>query len=142
MKFTQLQAKELLQKWQPILRLSDWDIEVSTRPRKRMLHRADGTNSVYTGLKESEINIVESKPSSTDHETVVVHELMHCHTDPIATEENEKEVESLIEDVSKAFVRLDRRWSRKYEKLLGEFREYRSQYPRNHEKKEEGNENS
>jgi ABC-type Zn uptake system ZnuABC Zn-binding protein ZnuA len=139
MRLSQTNAQALLDKWQPILRLADWDIEITPKQRRRILHKSDATNGVYGALKESSIDIVETKPSSADHETVVVHELLHCHTDPFFNDDTEKEVEIMVEQVAKAFVQLDRKWSRKYEKLLGEFRALEARYARDC-KEEKGDE--
>ena len=124
MLFTKKNAEATLDKWQPILRLSDWDIEVDTKPRKKMEEEADGLCQAYPDLKEAEITICSGKPSSkfSTHERIAVHELVHCLTAEIADKcpEVENEVEKLVEIVSKSFVDLDDMWRRMYEQLKEE----------------------
>lgn len=103
------ELRELLEFWQPVLRLSDWDIEVHARPRAKM-DGDDGECEAYPDLKEAVIGVVRGKPSSrcADHETILVHELLHCHLERLRNEQTEAEVERVVEDLSKAFVRLAR----------------------------------
>lgn len=100
---------DLLAYWQPALRLADWDIEVKAKSRKA-LGGDDGECEAYPDIKEAVIGVVRSKPSSqfADHETILVHELVHCHLERLRTSSNEADVERAVEDLSKAFVRIHR----------------------------------
>lgn len=106
---TTRELRALLEWWQPALRLADWDIEVKAVPRSR-LGGDDGHCYAYPDLKEAEILVVSGRPSSkfADHETILVHELMHCHAEPLRTARTEDKVERLVEDVSKCIVRIAR----------------------------------
>lgn len=106
---TTTKLRELLDYWQAALRLSDWDIEVYAAPRASM-DGDDGECEAYPEIKEAVIRVVRGKPSSefADHETILVHELLHCHMEPLRTDENNASVELVVEDLSKAFVRMRR----------------------------------
>ena len=108
-RLTKRQLDAWLAYWQPVLRLADWDIEVRSKSRKA-LGGDDGECSAYPDLFEAEIGVVSGPPSSrfADHETILVHELIHCHMDPLLTPETEKAVEFIVEKLSKAFVALAR----------------------------------
>lgn len=108
-RITTRQLRALLEWWQPALRLADWDIEVKAVPRSK-LDGDDGHCYAYPDVKEAEIFIASDRPSSrfADHETVLVHELMHCHAESLRNDETEHLVERLVEDTSKAFVRIAR----------------------------------
>lgn len=103
--------EDLLAFWQPALRLADWDIEVKAATRKAM-GGDDGENYAYPELREAEIRVVNGATSSrfADHETVLVHELVHCHLETIRTDENNAALETAIEAISKAIVALKRRY--------------------------------
>lgn len=100
---------EVVAFWQPALRLADWDIEALPVARKAM-DGDDGECEAYPDLKEATIRVVRGKPSSTlvNHEIIAIHELLHCHFEPIRTEENEQRVEAIIEALSRAFYNLRR----------------------------------
>lgn len=106
--------QEMLAFWQPILRLQDWDIEVRAVSRKS-IDGDDGECYAYPDIKEAEIKIVSGRPSSkfADHETILVHELTHCHLEPIRTDENNAKVETATEAISKAFVGMVRKMNGK-----------------------------
>lgn len=108
-KLSQRRLDELLDFWQGALRLADWDIEAKTATR-RALNGDDGECSAYPTLREAEIRVVSCAPSSkfADHETILVHELYHCHFEPFRTDKNEQEIERTIEALSKATVALRR----------------------------------
>lgn len=106
---TKRQLEEWLAFWQPALRLADWDIEVKACSRKK-LEGDDAECYPYPELQEAEIRVVSSKPSSalTDHESILVHELLHCHIDRLRTETNGDVIELVVEILSKAFIGLRR----------------------------------
>lgn len=106
---TNRELRDLLAYWQPALRLADWDIEVKAVPSAR-LDGDDGECCAYPDIKEAEILITRSRPSSqfADHETILVHELLHCHLSPLQTSKTEAAVERIVEDLAKAIVRLAR----------------------------------
>lgn len=107
---TKRELQKLLTRWQAALRLSDWDIELKVLPRGR-IHGNDGECYAYPDLREAEIRIVSGATSSkfADHETVLVHELLHCHMDRAQTDENEEAIEAAVEVLSKCIVALARR---------------------------------
>lgn len=108
-RLAQRQLEEWLTFWKPALRLADWDIEVKSCSRKK-LEGDDGECYAYPELQEAEIRVVSGKPSSalTDHETILVHELIHCHLERLRTETNAEAIELVVEVLSKAFIGLRR----------------------------------
>ena len=110
---TTRELRELLAFWQPALRLADWDIEVHARTRKS-LNGDDGEAAIYPEIKEAEIGVVSTKPSSAyaDHETILVHELLHCYFERLRNDSTDGEVERIVEDLSKAIVRIQRNAAR------------------------------
>lgn len=106
---TNRELRALLEWWQPALRLADWDIEVKAVPKSK-LAGDDGECSAYPDIKEAEILVTRGEPSSqfADHETILVHELLHCHLSPLQTPKTEATVERIVEDLAKAIVRLAR----------------------------------
>lgn len=108
-RLTKRQLEEWLEFWQPAMRLADWDIEVKACSRKS-LEGDDGECYPYPELQEAEIRVVSGKPSSalTDHEAILVHELLHCHVDRLRTDTNGELVEYVVEVLGKAFIGLRR----------------------------------
>lgn len=106
---TNRELRALLEWWQPALRLADWDIEVKAKSRTE-LDGDDGLCYAYPEIKEAEIHVTRGKPSSefADHETILVHELLHCHLEPLRNDRTEAAVERIVEDLAKAIVRLAR----------------------------------
>ena len=105
-----LRKKELeglAEEWAKALRLGDWDIEVRFGTADEMFD-SDGLCYAYSDIKEAEILIRRGKASSkfADTETVLVHELLHCHFEPIRDDTTEPTLEAAIDALSKAFVRM------------------------------------
>jgi len=116
MTFTQEQAEAALAKWQKILRLQDWEIKVCIcRGRDLSL---DGQAEVHWRMekKAAIVNLLDpvdydNKRFPQDHETGLVHELLHLHMAGFAAENGTPEdiaQEQAIHALSTAFVRLDR----------------------------------
>ncbi len=66
-------VQELLQKWQDILRLRDWDIQVRIVETE---WRKSGDIKIDMDDKKA-VMLINSNPKSTNLEELVVHELLH-----------------------------------------------------------------
>lgn len=125
MTITKKRAVALLEKWKPKLRLTDWDIDISVVAR-RTLGGDDGECQSWQEIKEASIKIVRTTPSSAflDHETLIVHEMLHCHFPTEGLDaKNEAIIEQGVDQLSKALVAEDRR---KNDGTLGEGRASRA----------------
>jgi hypothetical protein len=115
-KLTQAQVDRWVTKWKPILKLADWDIRAIIKPRHDM--GEEGRVLVTSPRKIAFIRVreIDAAPDEfgylTDAEHSVVHELIHCHLDPISPNDRNS-LEALIEEqaidaLASALIALDR----------------------------------
>lgn len=107
------ELKALCKKWQQILRLQDWDVEVCF-VRQFEIEDADARCFPKLTRKEAKIKILnpidftgerlEGAGTPRDIESLLIHELLHLHFDPFWCEEKELEMEQAIHSLAKAFV--------------------------------------
>lgn len=109
---TQAEAESALAEWQEILLLRDWDIKIDICRTRDMTF--DGAAEVHykKGKKLAIIHILdpldyENKYWEQDHETSLVHELLHLHTCLFVSDEDVHE-ERAVDAISRALVRLKR----------------------------------
>ena len=112
----------LCAEWQKILRLQDWDVEISFKRNFEMGHDCAGECSYSSSKKAAQISILTPADYSPkfivpiDTERTVVHELLHLHTAlfvPVSpTADDIMHEEQLINLLSGAFVALKRTASR------------------------------
>lgn len=113
---TQEQLDAALARWQRILRLQDWDIRASLRPRG-IDDTQDGHCIVHWRLKSATIRIVNQNCEGSlpewpyDCEHILVHELLHIPTHPFAPDKetmNDDLFEQHIDSLAKVLVALER----------------------------------
>lgn len=110
--------QKLLKKWQKILRLEDWDIQI----RWARSYELAEASSVAENLRDvpnkrcdvrvlDPIDFVNSVWPERDYELDIVHELLHTHVEAFAREFNGTDnlKEQVIETLAKALVALERK---------------------------------
>lgn len=114
----QAQIEKLVRKWQAILRLQDWDIQVKVVPSYDVENRGNGHAAVNPDMSEAFLHIRragESDPSlppltcgidRNDPELTVVHELFHVKTSPISLDH--PALEAYTESMSRILLKLER----------------------------------
>ena len=80
-----LLAQECLERWQPRLRLADWDIRISDAPPEADTR---GSTDIWWNQKAAKIRLAAELPDSVV-EQVVVHELVHVALQPVTNLTNE-----------------------------------------------------
>jgi hypothetical protein len=116
----QSKVDEWLAKWQPILKLVDWNIKAEVQRGFDMENdHAEGENGVTLVRKSAWITIrdtIDSRYAKTwppDPERTLVHELIHCHFDPFLPKDREsleyKMAEQAIDVLATAFIEQDRK---------------------------------
>ncbi len=116
---SQKQLEKALAKWQKILRLMDWKIDISIE-RGRYFSNQESQAEVewYIQNKRAVIKILdpidyEDALDEQDMELSLVHELLHLHLAPFDTFESgsqeEIALEQCIEMISMALVNLERK---------------------------------
>lgn len=114
-----LNLKELLKKWQAILRLQDWNIKIRWVKHYDLANDTKGQCRWVLGKKAALISILEPEdfdPSikwEQDPECTVVHELLHLHIAPLDDGDEwrglkDKMMEQAICSISEALVNCDR----------------------------------
>lgn len=113
-------AQRACVKWQKILRLSDWGVNVSIVRASTMSDHTAGGNNYNLQRKQSMISLLDPADFDVqfvgafpqDHEQALVHELLHLHTAwwPSKEDTTERDLEEqMINMLSDAFVELVRR---------------------------------
>jgi len=72
--FKEDQLNKLLQKWQKILRLSDWDIKLELVTKE---WRKTGDVKIDLSNKVAIVLINNHNPKATNIEAIIIHELLH-----------------------------------------------------------------
>ncbi len=105
-----------LPKWQRILRLQDWNIQIEIKREREMdIANAGGCNNWHIQSRHSTIHILDTAdwPTDPEHpvqdmELTLVHELLHLHL--AEWRENTKPFgEQAIHAIAQALIMLDRR---------------------------------
>ena len=118
--------KESIAYWQGVLRLQDWNIELSLRRRCEMsVANVIGSNHHWQDSKDSIIELpmpedllsyVKFQGEEKDYEITLVHELLHLHFAPFAADEDKDPhgntyQELAINTLARSLVHLDRKGS-------------------------------
>ena len=72
--FNEVDLRQLLEKWQKILRLKDWDIKLELVSKE---WRKTGDVKIDQADKTAILLINNFNPKQTDIEAVIIHELLH-----------------------------------------------------------------
>ena len=106
------ELQNLCVKWQRILRLQDWDVEI-VFVRQSEIDEADARCFPNLSRKEAKIKILdpmdfhgerlEGAGSSSNIETLVIHELIHLHYEPFWKSDHEVAMEQSIHTLAKSF---------------------------------------
>lgn len=116
MRLTQKQLNAWLAKWQPLLRLQEWDIVVVLRTRKQT-GGADGLCSHTLARKHAVIQIAKKAScpidiAPHDPEHTLVHELIHLKFAPFECKEEGSPIDVLqeqaIDSLATTCITLDR----------------------------------
>jgi hypothetical protein len=110
---------DLLAKWQAILRLQDWDVDIGYYRAFDMLQGKQGTCKPTLTKKHAIIKILDPQDydpdivKPQDVECIVVHELIHLHFAPIDDDIPgglpTTCLEWAVDALSRALVKLDRK---------------------------------
>lgn len=110
--------KKILKKWQAILGLNDWTIDLRDNccPEDFILKNVEGECEYNEMLKSAVIRLIDEKYYNErvlplDKEKVLIHELLHIKLSFLQESGNELQervVHQLIEDLAKAFIKADR----------------------------------
>jgi hypothetical protein len=114
---TQEELESLCKKWQSRLRLNDWDIIARLMPLHAFEKAKEGHVDMVLESKQAEIKIMNWEGYCGDHlwptdlETILVHELLHLHFEPLGVEEDsaaDTAQEQAIHAIAGALVKLSR----------------------------------
>ena len=122
MKMTQKKLEQLVRKWQKILRLQDWKIEVKWVNRNELDSGSNAEVSLCVNQKVATVGVIKPEDHSTwnnkeqDIEKSIVHELLHLPLQSIenyARKGEESALDNAVENVthliSEALIILDRK---------------------------------
>lgn len=112
--YTLEHLKDKCAEWQSILRLQDWDIEISIVRQRGMGSRTSMGECEYNEQRKiAFIRILDPIDYEDllplDMEWTLVHELLHLHFAPIWDDDKESEMETTINLLAAALVRMYRR---------------------------------
>lgn len=111
------ELQKLVDYWQSVLRLNDWNIKAEFVDNKDMMApNAQGACGYSLKEKRAVIHVRTERdhnqqPFEYDAEQILVHELLHCHFAGIEPDENtlqEVVLEQGIDLIAEALVRLRR----------------------------------
>ena len=109
---TQEQLEAALKEWQAILRLQDWDIEVSLAPQHTLVNESLGEITYSNNRKKAIIRIATPDTfhseidEGQDMLDLLVHELLHLHLVFVPREELEPDLESAVNLIGEALVKM------------------------------------
>ena len=124
MAITQDQIDEWIKKWQPLLRLADWNIKTKLyRAHQMSIDDAEGSCAVTFERRMAFIEIRDPNDSpvvdswgTPDPEHAIVHELLHCHFHAFIPTNREslefKMAEQTIDSLATSFIEIDRKSSK------------------------------
>ena len=78
------ELRKICEEWKIILGLENWDIKVEICRQNALLSDSTGTCNAVSSMRTATIKMIspidwDAKPFVYNMETVLVHELLHCH---------------------------------------------------------------
>ena len=104
------QAIKLLRTWQKRLRLQDWEIALSFVKSLDMSGPNLGEIKIYPDHRAADICLLREEdypqnlPWYVDMESVLVHELLHIHFNPLSSPEKNVQEDAAIESIVPALI--------------------------------------
>lgn len=117
---TQKKLEQISKRWQKLLSLQDWEINIRLAEPDKILDRSLGQARINLKRKIAHIAVLdpkflsslESKRAEAEIEDTVVHELIHCLIEPYAPNDWDSLsgvlAEQSIDAIARAFVKLDK----------------------------------